>query len=63
MRLLRMLSGLLAGLWVRRMAKTVEDVKASIDSLFSDTSCSQEETRERMEEIVEHIEICLESLA
>lgn len=46
----------------RHMAKTVKDVKASVDSLFSDSSCSQEETRERLAEIVEHIEMCLESL-
>lgn len=44
------------------MAKIVESIKAAVDILFSDTSCSQEETKERLEEIAEHIEACIESL-
>lgn len=44
------------------MAMIVENIKASVDLLFSDISCSQEETRSRLGEIVEHIEMCLESL-
>lgn len=45
------------------MAATVETVKKMVDSLFSDTTCSKEETKERLEEIIEHIEMCLESLS
>ncbi len=44
------------------MATTVEEVKKAVDSLFSDTTCSQETTKERLEDIVEHIKGCLESL-
>lgn len=44
------------------MAATIEKVKAMVDSLFSDTTCSQEETKERLEDIAEHIQDCLETL-
>jgi len=44
------------------MPKTVKNAKDAIDSIFADRSCSQEETKERLEEIVEHIEMCICSL-
>jgi hypothetical protein len=41
---------------------TTEEVKAEIDDLFSDTSVPVATTRERMEELREHIGMLLESL-
>ncbi|KKL49274.1 hypothetical protein LCGC14_2317160 [marine sediment metagenome] len=44
------------------MAMTVEKIKAAVDSLFSDTTCPQEKTKECLEEVIEYIKGCLESL-
>ncbi len=41
---------------------TLEDVIATIDSLFADTSCSKKKTKQRLEEIAEHVDSCLSLL-
>lgn len=41
---------------------TVEKVKQAIDKLFSDTACTQDETRDKLKEIIEHAKSCIEAL-
>ncbi len=42
--------------------RKLEDVLNEIDKLFGDTSVPVEKTRERMREIIEHTEGCIETL-
>ena len=41
---------------------STEKVLKTIDQLFSDTTVSQEETKNRLQEIIDHCEILQESL-
>jgi hypothetical protein len=41
---------------------TVEEIKQDIDRLFSDTKVPVSETRSRLRDIIEHIEMLIESL-
>jgi hypothetical protein len=41
---------------------TSESIKKDIDQLFSDTSVSQSTTRDRLEDIVEHCRMLIETL-
>ena len=44
------------------MRKTLDQLKRDIDDFFSDTSRSPDETREGLEEAIEHIDTKLASL-
>ena len=45
-----------------RMDNRVEHARDAIDDMFADTSVAQSETRERLNELRDHINMLLESL-
>jgi hypothetical protein len=41
---------------------TIEQVEEIIEKVFSDTSCSQQETQDKLERLAEYIQACLAAL-
>ena len=44
------------------MATAVDQVKRAVDSLFSDTTCSRQVTKGRLEDVKERLELIIEDI-